>query len=123
MPFDGTYQASTRVLITAHERIVSGWSPKNERSREGVCLAVALSEAALAEAVDFPTVYRFVRPFLGISGPEGISTWNDAEGRTKEEVLEVLDRAALASVSCAVILHSPTVDAWEVNPLVGSEIG
>lgn len=77
--------------ITLIER--DGWVQEQSHTLDGRrCLAYAL-EFAGDEADEFyGPAWRKVAAAIGIL-PEGLTRWNDAVGRTKEEVLDILQKA------------------------------
>jgi hypothetical protein len=86
-------------LIEARRLIESGWIQYEARNRKGHCLSGALFNAsgclpgeitseAYQEAVDLVRSVIFEPKFGG-----ALMLWNDADGRTKADVLDALDQA------------------------------
>ena len=89
MPFDGTELSPvTQALIKGKRRIEAGWCQHAGRARGMVCAAVAIGDAPIE------SVLLFQRAI----GTLHIADWNDAPGRTKEEVLAAYDLAISASM-------------------------
>jgi hypothetical protein len=86
MPFDGNdLDDATKLLIEGRKRIEAGWSQYEfQNDRGAVCIEGAIRLPAYRDAV-----YRLQRAI----GTRSLVSWNDAPGRTKEEVLAVFDRA------------------------------
>lgn len=95
MPLDGSefnfeIDETTKLLMAARERIERGWCQGAGRSREGVCAIVALADAAEPDDREaFTAAHLLMSRIVG----GGLSDWNDAPGRTKEEILVAFDRA------------------------------
>jgi hypothetical protein len=96
-----------KVLRTAHGRIQKGWTPgtwskKGDDGTFYVCLEGALfgycnaSKHGLTEAqvAAHDVVLQIIRERYGM-GYGSIPSFNDAPGRTKEEVLEVIKLAII----------------------------
>lgn len=91
-----------KILTGAAAQIrARGWCQNEGADADGRCCVVrAIGDTVMVNglpAEDFQlssaTCY-FLRGFIGQQDP---IKWNDTPGRTKEEVLDVLDRAASAS--------------------------
>jgi hypothetical protein len=90
MPFDGTQLSPvTQALIAGRRRIEEGWCQGSMRTREGVCAIGAISYNPKAIEV----LYR------AFGEDRYIPKWNDAPGRSKEEVLALYDRAIALSLN------------------------
>ena len=86
MPFDGSYSKERQALLIARGMIERGWCQgkwQNEEKGE-VCFAGAINAAAAAVGImPVPIYLLFDEPNL--------AAWNDVPGRTKEEVLALVD--------------------------------
>lgn len=119
MPFDGKLRAKPSgvadALIRAKEYLVQhGWSSHGARGPGGeVCMAVAVSfttrRAGYSGLPPNPLGFQRVLPYLlgacNLPVPADLSclgvrlgTWNDAPGRTLDEVLAAYDRAIDAAL-------------------------
>lgn len=99
MPFDGSnflYQnAVTQLLIEGRARVEQGWCRHAYQKRTGeVCMAGALGvrNALSVNVLQYDAIQRLR---VAINGRD-IEEFNDARGRTKEDILEVYDRAIAA---------------------------
>jgi len=87
MPFDGTeLPRVTKELINARNRIEKGWIQNYASTSKGVCMSFAIDGgyAMREECLVF---------LSAAIGGLPVVPWNDAPGRTKEEVLAAYDRA------------------------------
>jgi|SRR5947207_929590 len=102
MPFDGTEFRRQRpeidvpviqVLLRGRGNIEQGWCQGTARTREGVCLIASLHGAPNYET--YVEAHKLLLRAIGETGfaRGGILEFNDAPGRTKDEVLAVCDRA------------------------------
>lgn len=97
------------LLISARREVEKGWVQGKYETRKGVCAMGALRNAsrrawspewAMAYAALHNAVPAAPQPWLGgFSIAPCVVDFNDTEGRTKEEVLALFDRA-LASLYC-----------------------
>ena len=90
------------VLRKARRFVEAGWCQNVWREftngRISRCLTAALSDASHAEQGSILAIHRAYDDAVEIltemiGGTETLPHWNDAKRRTKEEVLELLDRA------------------------------
>ena len=97
MPFDATPITKTaRVLLAAADLIErDGWVQGITRCHAGRCMIGAVSDAAPARFDLWPAIERINetlgRPF---ADPATVAYWNDAPGRTRDEVVALLRQAA-----------------------------
>lgn len=93
--------------MTAHEVLVRarnlidrvGWlqcSVKGHHDPGGHCVATWVATVADDAPAEFEAMYAFGRA-IGIGSLPRIYEWNDAPGRTKDEVLAAFDRAIAAT--------------------------
>ena len=96
MPFDGanfeTSSPVTQMLSDGRERVQLGWCQRSMRQPGSVCMIGSLTvsdfhtftqaEGLVLEAIDF-----LGYPHRSVPG------FNDAAGRTRDQVLEVFDKA------------------------------
>ncbi len=90
MPFDTTLDPTTDVILGAIDYLEKyGWRKGGKRGpdEEG-CVLQAMCAAAAHRAPDLLT--RAVRRVERANGIICLPFWNDAQGRTKEQVLEAL---------------------------------
>lgn len=89
MPFDGTLNEISRVLLDARALIEIGWCQNAIRYGDAVCMRGAI------ESVDAPfgAKHLALDELKAAIGGGLISVWNDAPERSKEEVLAAFDRA------------------------------
>lgn len=101
MPFDGTnLGAVTRVLIEGRRRVAESWCQGTWRGWSvsgGHCAVFAISRQNAGETTPV-ALAALARAVYGSNDPQGIVPWNDAPGRTKEEVLAAYDRAIAAAM-------------------------
>ncbi len=92
MPFDGVMKVSkvTTALIAARDRLEEGWSQYHGRDRGGVCLAIALCDAAHSVDADVLSVIGIVKQAIHNEGG-GLAIWNATH--TKEEVIDACNQA------------------------------
>jgi hypothetical protein len=89
MPFDGTQLSpATQALIEGRQQIEAGWCQGIARMAGAVCTAAAVSHSLNA----IQMLYRAL-------GHERIVDFNDAADRTKEDVLDLYDRAIALSLN------------------------
>lgn len=89
MPFDGTNYETQDVLLRARERVaVHGWCQGREAVEGRVCLVGALRHAAGANE------RLFEGAMVALAGPGAnpisLALYNDAPGRTKEEIIDFI---------------------------------
>jgi hypothetical protein len=90
MPFDGTHLSPvTQALIAGRRRIEEGWCQGVMRTWGAVCAVGAISRN--------PKALEVLQRAIG----EGcyIPKWNDMPGRSKEDVLDLYDRAIALSLN------------------------
>lgn len=92
MAYDKEIEPKSRdllVLEKARERIARGWCQNwFSDDRGGLCIIGALSEAVGSKGDMKPWAI-----LLGFDFRNPASTWNDAPGRTQQEVLDRFDAA------------------------------
>lgn len=83
-------------LIAARDHVRQGWIQKHAISSEGVCIVGAVHRAAHHHDQKFPALY-ILQHKMHEMWPEfqSIVKFNDHPGRTKQEVLDVFDKAIL----------------------------
>lgn len=101
MPFDGsryTADAVVAALKDARSRVDRAWCGGKARDRgDKVCLMVAIYEASNYDAEISHKSAELVAEVVGRRYPAAVPNiifFNDAPGRTREQVIDVLDRAA-----------------------------
>lgn len=78
------------VLLRALEVVRAGWCQRSFTGPGGTrCLVGALISATTA-----PTSIHEVVQWIGFADVDKAIVWNDTPGRTKEEVMELLERKA-----------------------------
>ncbi|SRR5258707_14593878 len=98
MPFDGTTYEPLLIhdsLVEARSLIERGWCGTGPRSPVGVCMTVALSDAA-ARKHDYDVYLKAQLALLAAVKDTGFACGGMVEfndSHTKEEVLAVFDRA------------------------------
>jgi len=108
MPYDGTKLPITNILINARNRLEKGWCQGHFElvSEDGnsveYCIYGAVNSASSImdtndQAIDIAN--KAVKTIQFILNEEEIDKWNDTPGRTKEEVLEMMDKAIVRSMS------------------------
>jgi hypothetical protein len=96
LPFDGTkLDDVTKLLIEGRERIEQGWCQGRFEAKGSFCMLGAIRYDHQTTKWRRAARKRLARA-LGL-GQEAdgnhIPNWNDAPGRTKDEVLQAFDRA------------------------------
>jgi len=122
MPYDGTEISQTNILINARNRLEKGWCQGHFElvSEDGnsveYCIYGAVNSASsimdTSDLSDIAAKYqgasnlqaidianKAVKTIQFILKEEEIDKWNDTPGRTKEEVLEMMDKAIVRSMS------------------------
>src|ERR1051325_10189007 len=100
MPLDGTYSLPlTRILLDGRAQIERGWVQHYTHTRSGVCLIGSLHDAP--DSSSSLAAQMFLLAAVKETGfaKESLPLFNDAPGRTKEEILAVYDRAIELSLS------------------------
>ena len=94
MPFDGTKVDKTGKLLLAAADLLQaeGWVQGSMRRYGGRCVVGAISDAGCPRATA-QQLNRAYNRALALAGTN-LPFWNDAPGRTKEEVINLLRRAA-----------------------------
>lgn len=94
MPFDDTdLSIVTKTLLMARDRIERGWCQGQAHAPHGVCLLGALYDAP-GEKARKMAVSRMMIAIKNTGFAAGsISEYNDVPGRTKEEILAIIDDA------------------------------
>ncbi|SRR6266550_3987434 len=114
MPFDGTQLSRTTLaLMEGRRRIEAGWCQRHLRIGDSFCAVGAVRSNyihafdILQEALGFG---RLVTPDVhwNKDSPGRLAHWNDAPGRTKDDVLALYDRAIAISMNreCDNLPHS-----------------
>ena len=87
MPFDGSYSKKCQALLIARDMIERGWCQgRYQDEADNVCLAGAINAAAAKISI-------WTIPIYLLFDESSLFVWNDAPGRTKEEVLALIDGA------------------------------
>lgn len=93
MPFDGTkLDDVTKLLIEGRERIEQGWCQHKTRERGAVCVIGALHDGRSGVDEPYYAAMRRLGRAVGLAWSL-LPLWNDAPGRTKDEVLAAFDKA------------------------------
>lgn len=84
--------------------IARGWCQGDELAIHGpsggpCCAATALSTSGWGDWQQVDDALEFIKDAVGVDRRVDIATWNDAPGRTVEEVLAAYDRAIEAAIS------------------------
>jgi len=88
MPFDGTtLSRTTLALMNGRRRIERGWCQGVLNRGDEVCAIGAMKDHIALEML------------MEAHGKTGLIDWNDEPGRTKEDVLELYDRAIALSLN------------------------
>lgn len=104
MPFDGSRSLTTtpltRMLVHARQQLTQGWCQHRARQRGSACMIGSLA------ITDYDLFVEAERHLLGAIQELGhrqgsVAAFNDAPGRTKQQVLEVYDRAIHRSLIVA----------------------
>ena len=104
MPFDGskslTTSPLTRMLVDARQQLDQGWCQHRARQRGLACMIGSLAIS------DYDAFVEAERLLLGAIRDLGhlqtsVAAFNDAPGRTKQQVLQVYDRAIHRSLIVA----------------------
>jgi hypothetical protein len=104
MPFDGiknlTTSPLTQMLMEAREQLDQGWCQHRTRQRGSACMIGSL------EISDYDAFIEAERLLLGAIRDLGhsqvsVPAFNDAPARTKQQVLQVYDRAIQRSMIVA----------------------
>lgn len=101
MPFDGTQlDEVTLLLIRGREAIERGWCQGSYAKGDAVCMEGAVGRrngyclsSVIKHAIDRLRANAISSMKRSFELPTELTTWNDAPGRTKEEVLAAFDRA------------------------------
>jgi len=91
MPFDSTPDPTTDIILGAIEYLERhGWCQGAVAQGDNVCIVGAVRAVGGSHNPAYgPAMWRISRAIDNL-GPAGVIAWNDAAGRTKEEVIEVL---------------------------------
>ncbi len=95
MPFDGknrTISALTQILVDGRQRLDQGWCQHRARQRDSACMIGAL---VISDYEEFVAAERLLLDAIVALGypQSSIAQFNDAPERTKQQVLQVYDRA------------------------------
>src|ERR1051326_6777814 len=104
MPFDGskslTTSPLTRMLVEARQRLSQGWCQHRARQRGSACMIGSLAITDYERFIDSERL--LLGPLRGLGSPQAsVAAFNDAPGRTKQQVLQVYDRAIQRSMTVA----------------------
>lgn len=92
MPLDGTtYLPVIELLAEGRRKIEKGWCQHVARSRLGVCMMVSIESQDPAR--HDAAILALTSALRGTGYKRDIIEFNDAPGRTKEEVLAIFDAA------------------------------
>ena len=82
------------VLAMARWKIArpENWTQNNSRDGDAFCASGAINDSALAGLAGL-LARRALRASIRLSEGKSIQRWNDAAGRTHDEVLDAFDRA------------------------------
>jgi|SRR5690242_12698165 hypothetical protein len=103
MPFDGsnrTISALTRLLADGRQHLDQGWCQHRTRQRGSACMVGSLGISNYEEFIAAERLLLKAIVALGHT-QSSIAQFNDAPGRTKQQVLEVYDRAIQQSLMVA----------------------
>lgn len=94
MPFDNSPSQELVVIRAARALIERGWCQHRWTvdSEDRICLEAAVSYAAHPFSIG--TLVEVLRLLRRLAGRPDLSGWNDERERTREDVLDLLDRAA-----------------------------
>jgi hypothetical protein len=101
MPFDGTHYETaspvTQMLIDGRQQVQRGWCQRIMRQRGASCMIGSL---AITDFEIFSRAEKFILEAIDDLGysHSSVASFNDDTCRTKEEVLEVYDRAVELSL-------------------------
>ncbi len=103
MPFDGNNRAMsplTHLLADARQQLDQGWCQHRTRQRGSACMIGSLT---ISNYQDFLAAERLLLDgIVALGHPErSIAQFNDAPGRTKQQVLQVYDHAIQQSLMVA----------------------
>ena len=93
-----TNNSAVEILTVARQLIEAGWvqgvltttDPHTKRFN-GFCLLGALVAAKARSGVAWSPAYDYVKQVLPVN--TNVVTFNDADNRTQEEILEIIDQA------------------------------
>jgi len=104
MPFDGskylTTSPLTDMLVEARQQLDQGWCQHRARQRGSACMIGSLAIADYDVFVEAERVLLDAIRDLG-HPQASVVAFNDALGRTKQQVLDVYDRAIRRSLTVA----------------------
>lgn len=102
MPFDGsrhpvTTSPVTRMLVEGRQRLEQGWCQNAMRQRGAACMIGSLPVGDYSRFAE--TESRLLVAIRQLGYPHSsVAAFNDDGQRTKQQVLEVYDRAILQSM-------------------------
>jgi hypothetical protein len=104
MPFDGSHglptSPLTHMLVDARRQLNKGWCQHRTRQRGSACMIGSL---AISDYDVFAEAERLLLDAIHDLGhPQAsVAAFNDSPARTKQQVLQVLDRAIVRSLIVA----------------------
>lgn len=94
MPLDGTTNPTTQVIVDAIDYLDRyGWCQDMPQHGARMCLWGALRNAAGADHPDLLKSALWRVATASDMGEIGVPAWNDAPGRTKQQVIAALQKA------------------------------
>lgn len=102
MPFDGSRyvqgSAVTRMLVESRGQVEQGWCQQAARQRGAVCMIGSFTIEDFALFVEAEDLLLQAIASVGYPHPTVVQ-FNDDAGRTKQQVLDVYDRAIERSLT------------------------
>jgi hypothetical protein len=104
MPFDGskylTTSPLTKMLVEARRQLDQGWCQHRTRQRGSACMVGCLEISDYDEFIEAERLLLDAIRDLG-HPQASVAAFNDAPARTKQQVLQVYDRAIQRSMIVA----------------------
>jgi hypothetical protein len=104
MPFDGskglTASPLTQMLVEARQQLANGWCQNRTRQRGSACMIGSLTVIDYGLFIDAERLLLDAIQDLG-HPQASVADFNDAPGRTKDQVLQVYDHAIWQSLTVA----------------------
>jgi hypothetical protein len=104
MPFDGSKplisSPVTRMLVEARQQLAQGWCQHRTRQRGSACMIGSLTVTDYEVFVEAERL--LLEAIRELGHPQtSVAAFNDAPGRTQQQVMDVYDRAVGRSLSVA----------------------